>query len=341
MYSYDQMLIGETDKVDNTDFVRGNEFSYPKTTSNQRVIPEHKYPKKEVRYYHNVKNRFYPNDLNKSNNKYKVYPNTSNYLSDFPFFKISEPFTNPNDYYKTNFIKYIVNIPIVIIMLIFLICSPLTSISFIPAYKTVNKNKAGKLDIRKQQNTRSNLMTLSLLMVILCIIYIFFRILFNNLFNSYPTCKGINEDSDSDCKVEGDVNKLYDNCKECLDKNETIIGVKCKFKTKKKTAECNTIHNNDVYSFKNYFVENYIIFFLIAIFSYLYVSMEIGKSSIYMIAFSIVVSIGIMLYSRKKSDSSVEIYEILIYLSFILFYALSILLFENTNTFQVTMKKKL
>ena len=101
MYSYDQMVIGKTDYVDNTNFVRGNNFSYPKTNSNKREVSRHKYPPKKDINYHNIKNRFYPNDLNKSNKKYKVYPNTSNYLSEFPFFKISEPFTDSNDYYKT------------------------------------------------------------------------------------------------------------------------------------------------------------------------------------------------------------------------------------------------
>ena len=345
MYSYDQMLIGETDKVDNTNFVRGNNFAYPKTNLKQRVIPEHKYPDKEDRYYHNVKNRFYPNDLNKSNRKYKVYPNTSNYLSEFPFFKISEPFTNSNDYYKAYFMKYMFNVPITIIVLVFMVCSPLSSMSFIPAYKTNNGVNKGKLNVRKQQNTRSNLMTLSLLMGILCVLYIVFRILFDSLFNSHPICKGINDFNDNECKVKDDKNKLLDNCKECLNKNDTINGVqfdKCKFETKTKTNECNaTFHNDDSYSFKNYFVENYIIFFLISIFSYLYVSMGSGKSSTLTIIFTSLFSLCIMISSHVTSDKKIEVYEILIYLSYYLFYTLSIFLLKNPNIFHITMKKNL
>ena len=347
MYSHDQMLLGKTDKVDNTDFVRGNEFSYPKTHSNKRVIPEHKYPIKDVLYYHNIKNRFYPNDLNKSNKKYKVYPNTSNYLSDFPFFKISEPFTNSNDYYKTNFMKYILNIPITIIIIIFIICSPISSISFTPPYKTSLNNGINirrKLNIRKQQNTRSNLMTLSLLMSILCVLYIIFRIIFDNLFNSYPTCKGITDFNNTECQVKGNKDKLYDNCKECLMKNEKINDVpinKCQFEKQSEITTCNAFENNDSYIFKNYFVENYIIFFLIAIFLYLYMSMNSGKSSNFIIILTILVSIGIMIYSSVTSDEKMEGYEILIYTSYFLFYGLCILLLINTNIFEITMKNNL
>ena len=346
MYSYDQMVIGETEKVDNTNFVRGNEFAYPKTNSKQRVIPEHKYPEKEVQYYHDVKNRFYPNDLNKSERKYKVYPNTSNYLSKFPFFKISEPFTNSNDYYKTYFMKYILNVPITIIIIVFIICSPISSISFIPPYKTSLNNGINirrKLNIRKQQNTRSNLMTLSLLMSVLCVLYIVFRIIFDNLFNSHPICKGISDFNDNECKVKDNKNKLYDNCKECLMKNEKINNIpfnKCQFNNQTETTGCNAFENNDSYSFKNYFVENYIIFFLIAIFLYVYKSMEVGKSSNFMIILTILVSLGIMIYSSVTSDEKIELFEILIYSSYYLFYGLCILLLRNTNIFEITMKNK-
>lgn len=344
MYSDDQMVFGKTDYVDNTNFVRGNEFSYPNRDGDFKEVLRHEYPDKEEVYYHDISNRFYPNDLNKTNKYYKVYPNTSHYLSDFPFFKLSEPFTNANDYYKTRFMKYVLYIPITIIVIVFIICSPISSISFIPDYASINTNSINirkKRNVRKQQNKRSNLATLSLLMTILCILYLVFRGIFNSIFDTYPKCQNIDDTTDDECKIKGNKHQLYDNCKECLNKNDEIGGApinNCKFDGKTDISSCNNFEN-DEQEFDNYFVENYILFFLISVFVYIYLCMLNGNPTIIAIIIPLLTCSGFMIYSSVNSKN--DIFEYLIYLSFFVFYSLCIVLLKNTSIFEIVMKKNI
>jgi hypothetical protein len=68
--------------------------------------------------------------------------------------------------------------------------------------------------------------------------------------------------------------------------------------------------------------------------------MGVGKSSISVITLTILVSLGIMIYSSVTSDEKIELFEILIYISYYLFYVLCILLLSKTNIFKITMKNK-
>lgn len=334
MYSDDQMLFGKTDYVDNTNFVRGNIFSYPNHNKISSDVFKQKYLKKNKKMYLDKENRFYPNNLNKNNKYYKVYPDLNHYLSNYPKFQISELFTNQDDYYYNYFLKYILYVPLTIIILIFLICSPLSSISFIPAYKTnINSRKLPMLKLRKSQNSRSNLMTLSILMFVLCILYLVFRMVFDKLFTTYPKCKGINEIYENECNLNSDEHKLYNNCKECLDKNEILGGTsidKCSFDDKTDKSSCNDFENSNM-NYKNYFVENYIIFFLMSIFLYLYLSMSYGKSNKTIYFFTCFISICVMVHSIYINNYEMHKYEILIYVSYLLFYTLTFLLFHSNN----------
>lgn len=68
-----------------------------------------------------------------------------------------------------------------------------------------------------------------------------------------------------------------------------------------------------------------------SIFLYLYLSMSYGKSNKTIYFFACFISICVMIYSIYANNYEIHKYEILIYVSYLLFYTLAFLLFHSNN----------